>query len=896
MLEQCGLAQRIELEERKRQLQELDVDEEDLEELDTEAKVKYKEPAQTLIDWDDENAQLSSALGKSSPSPSIPVAQPPSNEPEHSKASASSAAAQRRAKNAAQISSGLLSEVCRLQSLLGEHDKAIQDMKEEKDDLEASAESLRKALKQQEQSAEEKSNLKVTLQNLCSELSNAQSTNSRLDSEHKCLNKLLATATTRDTAKQFKNETSQLQSSLEELTNKHETDIALARKHAASLAHDKSNLQQTIDTLKTEVPRAGRRLPRFGSPLTPNGAEPNDFLTPGGISMPATKTNDMGAYDDAFGDDFEDSAKGSPIPGSLFRSANHPLNELEVLQQRLAHAQRQISTLKGTLQREKKEKLDLKRKFGVQGSEDEDDLLNEDSVVEEGGDGDDTVGPNNTLSPVNGKRRKPLTLTAGRGSRGRLRGRGGRRGLIGDLTLTERFNLAACELDDQDDLSPERGSTSPSAPSIHLADEDAFYNLEEEDQDQVPEHMGFQVSPSPVPSNRTSVGSITSVEGMDPAFANVLRRTPSTSSVVSVQANGSRGTGVGVGRRVRGGAAWHDGRPPSLVDQPEDLARALGASIGASPVSIKDDGSGIGIMEELGAEVIETAEFGCQTEPELVPLVPDKPLSDAFVQYEPEPDPMPLVTPPPPAAIFVEIATQTIPEPVVRHDEAAVQHLPSLVGISTDPLPNTHTAEVEAWMNDEIRERQDTILPDVSTTSSTGDSTIKDAPVKVFLTSLAIGTRGKVSDDGEETETGAEMDQATTWTQGKVLYLLLHNEVSDSDADDGESIKDFIILQNRAGSSSEAAVMTPPTLYESKSLAVYALPKPVEVAPKDWMPPASVPLPQTPVESPAPSSGSPALYHVGSSSKQQFQFIPPPPIQAPSSAPVLVPTPLPSIR
>ncbi|KAJ3964594.1 hypothetical protein EV361DRAFT_977397 [Lentinula raphanica] len=148
----------MELEERKRQLQELDADEEDLEELDTEAKVKYKEPAQTLIDWDDENAQLSSALGKSSPSPSIPVAQPPSNEPEHSKASASSAAAQRRAKRrtefAFEIGSGLLSKVCRLQSLLGERDKAIQDMKEEKDDLEASAESLRKALKQQEQSAE----------------------------------------------------------------------------------------------------------------------------------------------------------------------------------------------------------------------------------------------------------------------------------------------------------------------------------------------------------------------------------------------------------------------------------------------------------------------------------------------------------------------------------------------------------------------------------------------------------------------------------------------------------------------------------------------------------------------------------------------------------------------
>ncbi|KAJ3823527.1 hypothetical protein F5880DRAFT_1566576 [Lentinula raphanica] len=973
-LGQRVLAQQMELEERIRQLQELDADKEEHEELDIEARVKYRELAQTLIDWDEENAQLSSAFGKSSTSPSIPVAQLPRNEPERSKASASSTAAQRRAKNAAhraddvefafEIGSGLLSEVRRLQSLLGERDKAIQDMKEEKDDLEASVESLRKALKQQEQSAEkfkeENWNLEVTLQNLRSELSNAQSTNSRLDSEQKRLNKLLAT--TRDTAEQFKNETSQLQSSLEELTNKHETDIALARKHAASLARDKSDLQQTIDTLKTEVARAGRRLPRFGSPLTPNGAEPNDFLTPGGISNAGdevasavasinrrNRMNDMGTYDDAFGDDFEDSAEGSPIPGSLFRSANHPLNELEVLQQRLAHAQRQISTLKGTLQREKKEKLDLKRKFGVQGPEDEDDLLNEDSVAEEeGGDGDDTVGPNNTLSPVNGKRRKPLTFTAGRGSRGRLRGRGGRRGFTGDLTLTERFNLAAREPDDQDDFSPERGSTSPSAPSIHLADEDAFGDLEEEDQDQVPEHMGFQASPSPVPSNRTSVGSITSVEGMDPAFANVLRRTPSTSSVVSVQANGSplrtsllrrstrgRGTGVGVGRRVRGGAAWHDGRPPSLVDQPEDLARALGASIGASPVSIKGDGSGIGIMEELGAEVIETAEFGCQTEPEPVPLVPDKPLSDAFVQHEPEPEPTPLVTPPPPAPILVEIATQTIPEPVVKHDEAAVQHLPSLVsmGISTDPLPDKYDAEVEARMIDEIRERRDTILPDVSTTSSTGDSTIKDAPGKVFLASLAVGTRGEVSDDGEETETGAETDtddyedarQSVVPSTASAsrddfhsMMTMTDNEVSDSDADDGESIKvsrlpvrrphppssfrTSSFYETAAGSSSEAAVMTPPTLYESKSVEVNVLPEPVEVPPKaevremsiqtdEWVPPASVPLPQTPVESSALSSGSPALYRVGSSSKQQFQFIPPPPIQAPSSAPVSAPTP-----
>lgn len=57
------------------------------------------------------------------------------------------------AEFAFEIGSGLLTEVRRLQSLLAERDKAIQDMKEEKDDLEKSVESLRTALRTQEQSA-----------------------------------------------------------------------------------------------------------------------------------------------------------------------------------------------------------------------------------------------------------------------------------------------------------------------------------------------------------------------------------------------------------------------------------------------------------------------------------------------------------------------------------------------------------------------------------------------------------------------------------------------------------------------------------------------------------------------------------------------------------------------
>lgn len=51
-----------------------------------------------------------------------------------------------------EIGSSLLVEVRRLQALLAERDKMIQDMKEEKDDLEKAVESLRMSLREQESS------------------------------------------------------------------------------------------------------------------------------------------------------------------------------------------------------------------------------------------------------------------------------------------------------------------------------------------------------------------------------------------------------------------------------------------------------------------------------------------------------------------------------------------------------------------------------------------------------------------------------------------------------------------------------------------------------------------------------------------------------------------------
>lgn len=62
-LGQRVLAQQIELEEKIRHLQDFDAERGDDEDLDADARERYRELADTIRAWDLENAQLSSAFG-----------------------------------------------------------------------------------------------------------------------------------------------------------------------------------------------------------------------------------------------------------------------------------------------------------------------------------------------------------------------------------------------------------------------------------------------------------------------------------------------------------------------------------------------------------------------------------------------------------------------------------------------------------------------------------------------------------------------------------------------------------------------------------------------------------------------------------------------------------------
>ncbi|KAF8889574.1 hypothetical protein BD779DRAFT_1662013 [Infundibulicybe gibba] len=967
-LGQRVLAQQMELEERIRQLQELEADKSEEDDIDAEARERYRELADTIIAWDSENAQLSNAFGGSkrfangkAPSPQISFAELPREEPDRSKASASNSAAQsRRAKNAAhraddvefafEIGSGLLTEVRRLQSLLGERDKAIQDMKEEKDDLEKSVESLRTALRQQEQSAdkfkEENWNLEVTLQDLPS----AQ--------------RLELLAASRDAGDQHKNESERLQTIIEEMKNKHETDVAQARKHAAGLARDKSDLQQTIETLKTEASRAGRRLPRFGSPLTPNGPGTNDYLTPagdhgdddvftgtGGASTNRRRLDTSAMFPpEDLGSDFADSPEPSPVRSS-FLAPNHPSNEIEALQQRLAHAQRQINTLKGTLQREKQLRMDYKSRLeGVSPSG---------AAAFEEADLEDEEGDAIDGKPAGRRATTPFKV-GGRGGRTRGRGRG-----RGNMTLIQRLGMAAnspsSEYNDDQDPRDLDDSPPPPVPPIpirfsQVEDDEGqgifgsstITDLRLEDLDVDTDQQGAPGSPSPSslepPSNRTSV------DGMDPAFANVLKRVPSNGSYTGSPLRQSvldrstrRGT---VGRRQRGGVPYKEARPPSLVGAPDVLSAEL--FNGGSPVQDLD----ILIPEE--DHKVETAEFGCQTEVEEMPppevVIPIVTV-ETGIQSDPEPIPEPapavitrdstMQTDAPILVEKAEISSQTEEPPkapVIARSEMAIQHeevvapqparVSSSMGTDPEVLPIRAQVEIQtrvvemadadtqtppspvfvpASSTSELSRRSTITQSDMANSSfgsSSGNTTITRGTARPFLAEFEDdASEDEDEDDGDETETGTETETDAD------NYHDAHQSIgmstpSDDDDDDDASVRASQLVNGSMASSvggpqrpsSYYANIPPPVLsYESVGVSAELLeepappiiPEPVIIAPpKPEVKEISI---QTDEWKPPPSSTTPGfgLYHVGSKT-QEFKFIAPPAAPTPN-IPTIVP-------
>jgi hypothetical protein len=980
-LGQRVLAQQMELEERIRQLQEIEADKSDDDEVDPGVRDRYRELADSIMAWDTENAQLSSAFGaslkrtaagKSSSPPFNFIDLPlenlvPSLDSERatkvsSAASTSAAAQSRRAKNAAhraddvefafEIGSGLLTEVRRLQSLLGERDKAIQDIKEEKDDLEKTVESLRTALRQQEQSAEkfkeENWNLEVTIQELRTQFTDSVTTNARLESEQKRLNKLLASS--RDAADTHQNESERVGKLYEELKLKHENDMTVARKNNAAHTREKNDLQQTIDSLKADLTRATRR---FGgrSPLTPNGtehgsafvtpahdAEHGDVFTGGGSTRRRNKLDASGVFGiDDFGEllQRDDSPEPSPLQAA-FPTSNQPANDIEALQKRLAHAQRQINTLKSTLTKEKQMRMELRNKLDASPIKRSDD------------EGDAAADQDPRLS---NRRLTPFRV----GGRGRGLGSGNR-----GMTLMQRLGMATSspvpsftdhgDEDIDDELEHRHDSTPPVAPipTISHQDEDdeiATFFGSGPTKVEHSEHEEHEHEPEQSQSNRASV---TSIEGMDPQFANVLKRTSSNGSSYpgsplrqSFLGRSARGRGGHMNiRKSRGGVPFKEGaRPPSLVDPPDILAAELGGFDGMNGSPMK--GANIPEEDEFKELRRELVEFGCQTEdlPEektvtsLEPVPEPKVVVESGIQVEPEPVPQPL------KVELVEMSMQTEPEPappVIERSEFGVQYTfveppppkPVLLdaAIETEPVVETKPSSALPLYDEQVppsRRTPHVQAVDLSFTPSTSSSTSSNLTLTRPFLALPISGVEDDLDEGEETETGPEAETDYHDARQSVMMsapsgesredfhsimTMTDNEFSDPDSedeDDVESIKasqlgstaDLLspassVVEQRTLSDVSVMAQEEPREYSAVSISadLYVEKEPEKIyitAPKpevkemciqtdEWIPPP-LPSPKTPT--------SPLLYRVGSATSQQFQFIPPPPPSVPSIPP-----------
>jgi hypothetical protein len=193
-------------------------------------------------------------------------------------------------------------------------------------------------------------NLEVASQDLRSQFSDSQTTVQRLESENKRITRELNKS--REAADQHKNEAERLKNGMEELKANYESAIAQARKQAGSLQRDKTDLQQSLDTLKAEMARSNPRLPRMGSPMTPEGRERSDLPTPNDREMddvfsPAPSTSRRrGDTSITFSADGDFNSSPDVSPSRPIRAPSHPSDEVEALPQ----YERELTNLRAKLE------------------------------------------------------------------------------------------------------------------------------------------------------------------------------------------------------------------------------------------------------------------------------------------------------------------------------------------------------------------------------------------------------------------------------------------------------------------------------------------------------------------------------------------------------------------
>jgi len=561
----------------------------------------------------------------------------------------------------------------------------------------------------------------------------------------------------------------------------------------------------------------------FGSPVTPT--EPSGFdddVFTGGNSR--AKQRDTSTLRSPNVDTFETSPDPSPLKDMTATPNHHSVHEVDALKQSLAHAHRQLSSLRNSVQREKELKLEYRRRLAQEGGAS---LDWEDEDVAAG-------------SP---------SLRSSRLTSGHRNGRISRR-RSPKLTLAQKLGMAAAERALED-------VGSPDYPSLH---QDI---LDEGDDDEPSAFIGPGASRP------------TSVDGMDPDFANVLRASDLVGRNEYSPVNQSA-----FSRRARGGATFGaEPRPISLV---EATPAALSAELGAGP---PDDFLPLNDEELFDYTAygyspgISVVEIGIQCEPDDHPAPLKRMTLDEAVQCDPT-DSSPCLTcdasvqfspavtvsvsmqtEATPVPILNSISVGTVPEPMTVHVDVATYAPPPPMWDAGAQTEN----EKLGWQEPipVIVEPQQQILPTaldvaVPRASFYGKHASSTRPVAMLFE----------EESENETETESEyVDARETEPTPSSSIQDFHSFQDGGETSDAESVRTSIAaafvrgIQTRSRHDSHAttrATIVPPKP-EMKEATIQTDP---------WSPTAL-----------SASTSSTITFQRGGTT-QPFQFIPPSPVKA----------------
>ncbi|KAI8331024.1 hypothetical protein BC941DRAFT_439597 [Chlamydoabsidia padenii] len=249
------------------------------------------------------------------------------------------------------IAQGLINEIRKLQQTIQEKDRLIMDLEINKEDKEKEEGLAQKMLHQkackEEKLKEDNWNLEVANQDLRSNIVELNKTITKLSSDHsKALQQLQASL---DHVEIIKSQQENMTAAMDGMKLKHDNEQQLLRRNNGILHRDVAQLKKRLDDTSTDLKICRAKL---SIKTAVNNTGSNKIIDQHGIDN----------INQTLGDPTNDSGnmKSFDLPTFSGSSQQRAL-EIETLKQSLGHAHRMVSSLRSNLQKEKIEKIELRR-------------------------------------------------------------------------------------------------------------------------------------------------------------------------------------------------------------------------------------------------------------------------------------------------------------------------------------------------------------------------------------------------------------------------------------------------------------------------------------------------------------------------------------------------------